>query len=170
MHCHITEQGKTWASLGFFSMKLAEVDSIWRAHSHCRPKLQKSSSFYVMWRQGCKSLMLFRTDVTDLVKSCNHFVEAAIESLCLSFSTCIHLPEVPDQGSPPSCLQMASVCKSLWQIEALPSQCWHISNTGQPVPARTRETRWTLISFAGEMLFNSDGRWHHKTILPSVFI
>lgn len=85
------------------------VGGLWRAQSHCRPKLDVRLSFYVMWCQGRKSLMLFVMVMTDLVRSCNHFVEAAIESLCLSFSTCIYLPAVP-QGSPLSWPQYVNLC------------------------------------------------------------
>ena len=53
--------------------------------------------------------MLFGIDMTDLVRSCNHFVEAAIESLCLSLSTCVHLPAVP-QGLPLSWPQHVNLC------------------------------------------------------------
>lgn len=52
--------------------------------------------------------MLSGTDMTDLVRSCNHFVEAATESLCLSFSICIYLPAVAQRS--PSWPQQVNLC------------------------------------------------------------
>lgn len=146
------------------------VGGLWRGQSHCRPRLVVRLSLYGMWCQGHKSVMLFGIDMTDLVISCTYFFWSSYripvpQFLYLHLSVC---------SIPGITFLMASVCQSLHQIEALPSQCWHVGNMGQLI--LIEEIKWTFISFADEIqlqnqlfnTFNTNGRWHSKAMLPSV--